>query len=85
MDLLVWFIKILYIEKLTKNRTLSYYIKNSLSFSFVASNALRDKIKKEAVVVDPAGAILISVYIIIAWILQANSKYCLFSFNYKAF
>jgi divalent metal cation (Fe/Co/Zn/Cd) transporter len=40
----------------------------------LASNALRGKIKQEAIVVDPVGAIVISVYIIIAWILQANSK-----------
>ncbi len=37
-------------------------------------NALQNKIKQEAIVVDPIGAILISVYIIISWILQANSK-----------
>lgn len=42
--------------------------------SFQASNALRGKIKQEAIVVDPIGAIVISVYIIIAWILQANSN-----------
>jgi len=45
--------------------------------NFLASNALKGKIKQEAIVIDPIGAILISVYIIIAWILQANSKYCL--------
>jgi hypothetical protein len=42
---------------------------------FLAYNALQNKIKQEAIVVDPVGAILISVYIIIAWILQANSKF----------
>jgi len=48
-------------------------------FFFVASEALQGKIKQEAVVIDPIGAILISIYIIIAWILQANSKDYLFS------
>jgi hypothetical protein len=41
---------------------------------FLGSNALKKKIKQEAIVLDPIGAILISIYIIIAWILQANSK-----------
>jgi hypothetical protein len=41
--------------------------------NILASNALQNKIKQEAIVVDPIGAIIISVYIIIAWILQANS------------
>ncbi len=48
----------------------------------LASNALRGKIKQQAIVLDPVGAILISIYIIIAWILQANSKYCSFSIDY---
>jgi hypothetical protein len=48
----------------------------------LASNALRGKIKQQAIVVDPVGAILISIYIIIAWILQANSKYGSFSIDY---
>jgi hypothetical protein len=48
---------------------------------FLASNARQGKIKQEAIVIDPIGAILISIYIIIAWILQANSKYRLFSFD----
>ncbi len=48
----------------------------------LGSNALRGKIKQQAIVVDPVGAILISIYIIIAWILQANSKYRSFSIDY---
>ncbi|CAF3986233.1 unnamed protein product [Rotaria sp. Silwood2] len=46
----------------------------ALIFGLIASNALHGKIKKEAIVVDPIGAIIISVYIIIAWILQANRQ-----------
>ena len=38
------------------------------------SYALRNRIRQEVVVVDPAGAIVISVYIILAWIRQANRK-----------
>jgi divalent metal cation (Fe/Co/Zn/Cd) transporter len=41
---------------------------------FLAYHAFQNNIKQEAIVVDPIGAILISVYIIIAWILQANSE-----------
>lgn len=39
------------------------------------SNALRNKIKQEAVVTDPVGAILISLYIIAFWMRQATRKY----------
>ncbi|CAF0756770.1 unnamed protein product [Rotaria sordida] len=46
----------------------------ALACGLIASNALHGRIKKEAIVVDPAGGILISVYIIIAWILQANRQ-----------
>jgi len=53
--------------------------------SFLASNALQGKIKQEAIVIDPIGAILISVYIIIAWILQANSECCLVFYSYSYF
>jgi divalent metal cation (Fe/Co/Zn/Cd) transporter len=58
---------------------LQFHLSHScFKFSTVlASNALRGKIKQEAIVVDPVGAIVISVYIIIAWILQANSKFWL--------
>ena len=42
---------------------------------FLAYNAYQNKIKQEAIVVDPVGAICISVYIIVAWILQANSEF----------
>jgi divalent metal cation (Fe/Co/Zn/Cd) transporter len=38
---------------------------------------LQGKLTKQAIVVDPVGAIVISVYIIIAWILQASSEYLL--------
>jgi hypothetical protein len=51
--------------------------------NFLASNALRGKIKQEAIVVDPVGAIIISLYIIVAWILQANSMYSLYSYVYS--
>jgi divalent metal cation (Fe/Co/Zn/Cd) transporter len=55
---------------------LQFHLSHScFKFSTVlASHALRGNIKQEAIVVDPVGAIVISVYIIIAWILQANSK-----------
>jgi hypothetical protein len=33
---------------------------------FLASKALDGKVKKEAIVIDPVGAIIISVYILIA-------------------
>ncbi|CAF1041613.1 unnamed protein product [Rotaria sp. Silwood1] len=46
----------------------------ALVCGLIGSNALHGKLKKEAIVVDPVGAILISVYIIIAWILQANRQ-----------
>ena len=46
------------------------------SLSPSGSNALRGKIAQQAIVVDPAGAIIISVYIILAWIRQANRKSC---------
>jgi divalent metal cation (Fe/Co/Zn/Cd) transporter len=51
--------------------------------NFLGSNALQGKIKQEAIVIDPIGAILISVYIIISWILQANSKYCFGFYTYS--
>ncbi|CAF0868500.1 unnamed protein product [Adineta steineri] len=46
----------------------------ALACGLIAYNAKQGKIKQELVVVDPAGAIVISVYIIIAWILQANTQ-----------
>jgi hypothetical protein len=51
--------------------------------NFLASNAREGKIKQEVIVIDPIGAILISIYIIIAWMMQANSEYCLFSCAYS--
>jgi len=44
-------------------------------FFFLASNALDGKIKKEAIVVDPVSAIIISVAIIIVWSIHAHSTY----------
>ncbi len=44
-------------------------------FFFLGSNALDGKIKKEAIVVDPIGAIVISAVIIIAWSIHAHSRY----------
>ncbi|CAF0868481.1 unnamed protein product [Adineta steineri] len=46
----------------------------ALACGLLAYNALQGKIKQEVIVVDPVGAIVISVYIIIAWILQANKQ-----------
>ena len=45
---------------------------------FLGSNAVHKKIKQEAIVVDPIGALLISIYIIMAWIRQAYSKWLRF-------
>ena len=64
------------IKLLIKNHEV---ISNTLFF--VASEALRGRVKLEAVIIDPIGAILIAVYIIIAWILQAHSKCYLFSYE----
>ncbi|CAF1636189.1 unnamed protein product, partial [Didymodactylos carnosus] len=46
----------------------------ALGCGLIASFALKHKIKEQLVVLDPVGAIVISVYIIIAWILQANRQ-----------
>ncbi|CAF0740842.1 unnamed protein product [Adineta steineri] len=46
----------------------------ALACGLVAYNALQGKIKQELIVVDPIGGIVISVYIIIAWILQASTQ-----------
>ncbi|CAF4136440.1 unnamed protein product, partial [Adineta steineri] len=46
----------------------------ALACGLVAYNAFQGKIKQELVVVDPIGGIVISIYIIIAWILQANTQ-----------
>ena len=40
----------------------------------LGSLAWSGRIDEKAVVVDPIGAIIISIYIIIAWILQGNRK-----------
>jgi hypothetical protein len=67
-------------HKIANNQKSCSYFKY---MNFLASNALKGKIKQEAIVIDPIGAILISVYIIISWILQANSKYCLGFYAYS--
>jgi hypothetical protein len=69
--------------KLIKSLTIKIYEVSLNIRIFLASNALHGKIKQEAIVIDPIGAILISIYIIIAWILQANSMYCLYSYVYS--
>ncbi|UJR28458.1 hypothetical protein I4U23_009698 [Adineta vaga] len=46
----------------------------ALACGLIATHAYKGDIKQEAIVVDPVGAIVISVYIIIAWILQANRQ-----------
>ncbi len=94
VDLSVWFSCILFIVEINKIRLIipSYKFINLLIIKihkidwnvfvfFVASEAAQGKIKQQAVVLDPIGAILISVYIMVAWILQANSKCCLFPFK----
>ncbi len=39
---------------------------------FIGSFAYRNRINQRAIVVDPIGAILISIYIIVMWIRQAR-------------
>ncbi|CAF0841930.1 unnamed protein product [Rotaria sordida] len=46
----------------------------ALVCGLIGSNALHKKIKQEAIVVDPIGALLISVYIITAWTRQAYKQ-----------
>jgi hypothetical protein len=47
--------------------------------TFLGSYALQKKIKQEAIVVDPIGALLISIYVIIAWMGQAYSRLLTYS------
>jgi HD superfamily phosphodiesterase len=60
-------------------RTYRYYSNHRKSIEkyllFLASNALHGKIKKEAIVIDPIGAIVISACIVFAWGLHAYSTY----------
>ena len=60
---------------------LSYFAEHSYWCinNFIGSYAYQNTIDRRAIVVDPVGAILISVYIIISWVKQANRR--LFSFN----
>ncbi|CAF1613812.1 unnamed protein product, partial [Adineta ricciae] len=46
----------------------------ALACGLIATHARRGDLKQEAIVVDPVGGIVISIYIIIAWILQANRQ-----------
>ncbi|CAF3786004.1 unnamed protein product [Rotaria sordida] len=46
----------------------------ALFCGLIGSFAYRNKISQEAIVIDPIGAVLISLYIIITWIQQANGQ-----------
>jgi len=63
-------------KKTNSNADLSMEIENSnVPISLVSSNTLDGKIKKEAIVIDPVGAIIISAAIIIVWCVYAHSTY----------
>ncbi|CAF3203017.1 unnamed protein product [Rotaria socialis] len=46
----------------------------ALFCGLIATYAYKNKINQKAVVIDPIGAILISIYIIIMWVQQANDQ-----------
>ncbi|CAF1010415.1 unnamed protein product [Rotaria sordida] len=46
----------------------------ALVCGIIGSNALHQKIRQEAIVVDPIGAIIISIYIIIVWIRHGKGQ-----------
>ncbi|UJR34823.1 hypothetical protein I4U23_027604 [Adineta vaga] len=46
----------------------------ALGCGLISTYAYRNKINQRAIVIDPVGAVLISIYIIIAWIRQANRQ-----------
>lgn len=57
----------------SSNRLIFFQEKRNLYF-FLGYYASRNDIDQKAIVVDPVGGILISLYIIKAWIGQANRK-----------